>query len=78
MKKMLFLVIISGVLFGFKLNKTYSCETLGVNIKSGKKIISIPNSIKTYYQLKQSLKDLKRNFCRLGTVKKKLIKLNVQ
>jgi len=58
MKKMLFLVIISGVLFGFKLNKTYSCETLGVNIKSGKNIISIPNSIKTYYQLKQSLKDL--------------------
>jgi hypothetical protein len=58
MKKVLFLTIVIGVLFGFELNKTYSCETLGVNIKKGKNIVSIPNSIKTYKQLKQSLKDL--------------------
>jgi hypothetical protein len=58
MKKLLAFLVFMVSLFGFKLNKTYSCETLGINLKRGEKIISIPNSIKTYEQLKQSLKDL--------------------
>jgi hypothetical protein len=58
MKKFLAVMVFVVSLFGFELNKTYSCETLGINIKRGKNIISIPNSVKTYKQLKQSLKDL--------------------
>ena len=70
MKKFLAVLVFVVSLFGFELNKTYGCETLGVNIKKGKNIVSIPNSIKTYKQLKQSLKDL--YFIKIKPLKKQM------
>jgi hypothetical protein len=70
MKKVLFLTIVIGVLFGFDLNKTYSCETLGLSFKQNNKTYNIPNNKESEKQLKQSLKDL--YFIKIKPLKKQM------
>jgi hypothetical protein len=53
--KKLFLMTIGIFLFGFNLNHTYHCETLGFALNRGGKIINVPNNIKTYKQMRKDL-----------------------
>ncbi|NPA11428.1 MAG: hypothetical protein GXO62_04220 [Epsilonproteobacteria bacterium] len=54
---MRYLILLISILFAFE-NKTYNCETIGIEYKESNQTLSIPNTQKTSTQLKQLLKDL--------------------
>ena len=59
MKKLLFAVLFSSLMFGaFLPNKTYNCETIGVSFKDGNQTRNIPNNEKTQKELRNTLKNL--------------------
>jgi len=58
MKKFLSLGMLSIFAFGFNLNQTYTCETLGVSLKQNNQVRNIPNNVQTYKMLKKVLKSL--------------------
>jgi len=70
MKKFLAVLVFAVSLFGFELDKTYSCETLGLSFKENNKTYNILNNKESEKQLKQSLKDL--YFIKIKPLKKQM------
>ena len=59
MKKLLFAVLFSSLMFGaFLPNKTYTCTTLGVSFKDGNQTRNVPNNKETQKELRNTLKNL--------------------
>jgi len=59
MKKLVFLGILTGLVFGaFLPNKDYSCTTIGLTFKDKNQTINVPNNDKTRENLKKILKNL--------------------
>ena len=59
MKKLLFAVLFSSLMFGaFLPNKTYTCTTLGISFKDKNQTVNIPNNDKTKEQFHKVLKNL--------------------
>jgi len=57
MKKMIFFLT-CVISFGFNIGSNYTCETIGLDLKTPQGVVSIPNNFETNEKIKESLKEL--------------------